>query len=148
MKQERDKVGIIPIGGLGAIGNNMFVLEYGDDSIIIDCGIMFPREDMPGVDFIIPDFSYIRKVRNKVKAIIITHGHEDHIGAVPFLLEEINAPIFSTRLTSGLIQSRLEERPPRVQPNFVEISPRDIVHIGDISTKFGWTRGGRSSSLL
>ena len=136
MRQEKEKVRIIPIGGLGAIGKNMFVFEYGDDSIIVDCGIMFPREDMPGVDFIIPDFSYISKIRDTVKGIIITHGHEDHIGAVPFLLEEVNAPIYSTRLSSGLIQSRLEERPPRVQPTFVEISPRDMVHIGAFVIEF------------
>ena len=136
MKQEKDKVRIIPIGGLGAIGKNMFVFEYGDDSIIVDCGIMFPREDMPGVDFIIPDFSYVSKIRDTIKGIIITHGHEDHIGAVPFLLNEVNAPIFSTKLSAGLIQSRLEERPPRVQPTFVEISPRDMVHIGAFVIEF------------
>lgn len=136
MKQEKDKVRIIPIGGLGAIGRNMFVFEYGDDSIIVDCGIMFPREDMPGVDFIIPDFSYVNKIKSKIKGIIITHGHEDHIGAVPFLLKEVNAPIYSTRLSLGLIQSRLEERPPRFKPNFIEISPRDVVHIGEFVIEF------------
>jgi ribonuclease J len=136
MKQEKDKVRIIPIGGLGAIGRNMFVFEYGDDSIIVDCGIMFPREDMPGVDFIIPDFSYVSKIRDTLKGIIITHGHEDHIGAVPFLLQEVNAPIYSTRLSSGLIQSRLEERPSRFKPTFVEISPRDMVHIGAFVIEF------------
>jgi ribonuclease J len=93
MKQVKEHaLKIIPLGGLGTIGNNMTVFEYGEEIIIVDCGIMFPTEDMPGIDFVIPDFSYVVKNKNRVKAILITHGHEDHIGAIPFLLQAIRAP--------------------------------------------------------
>ena len=136
MKKDREKVRIIPIGGLSAVGKNMMILEYGDDSIIIDCGIMFPGDDMPGVDFIIPDFSYAVKNKKNIRGIIITHGHEDHIGAMPYLLDEINAPVYATKLTLGLIQNRLDERTPKFQPTFIEISPRDIVHIGEFVIEF------------
>lgn len=130
------KVRIIPIGGLNGIGNNMTVFEYEDDLIIVDCGIMFPNDEMPGVDYIIPDFTYIIRNRHRVRGIVITHGHEDHIGAVPFLLQEVSAPIYATKLTLGLIQSRLEEKPPRETPTFVEMSPRDLVHIGAFTVEF------------
>jgi ribonuclease J len=91
-------VKIIPLGGLGAIGKNIMLLEQGDDIIIIDCGIMFPRDEMPGIDYIIPDLSYVRRNKSKVKGIILTHGHEDHIGAISFLLQEVQAPIYATKL--------------------------------------------------
>lgn len=136
MKKDKEKVRIIPIGGLSAVGKNMMILEYGDDSIIIDCGIMFPGDDMPGVDFIIPDFSYAVKNKKNIRGIIVTHGHEDHIGAMPYLLDEINAPVYATKLTLGLIQNRLDERTPKFQPTFIEISPRDIVHIGEFVIEF------------
>jgi len=135
-KKEQDKVRILSLGGLGAVGGNMMVMEYRDEMMIIDCGIMFPSDDMPGVDLIIPDFSYVIKNRKKLKAIVVTHGHEDHIGAIPFLLQEINAPIYATKLTIGLIQSRLAERKPREEPVFIEIVPRDLVHIGSMAVEF------------
>lgn len=136
MKAKKDKVRIIPLGGLGSIGKNMTVFEYGEEIIIVDCGIGFPEEGMPGVDLLIPDFSYIIKNKKKLKGIIITHGHEDHIGAIPFLLKEVSAPIYATKLTIGLIQSRFAERSPKNQPVFIEISPRDIVHIGSFIIEF------------
>ena len=135
-KKEQEKVRIISLGGLGAVGGNMMLLEYRDEMLIIDCGIMFPSDDMPGVDLIIPDFSYVIKNRKRLKAIIVTHGHEDHIGAIPFLLQEVTAPIYATRLTIGLIQSRLAERKPREEPVFMEIVPRDLVHIGSFAVEF------------
>lgn len=98
------------LGGLGEVGKNMVVLEYRHDIIIIDAGIGFPEEDMFGVDVLIPDISYLRKRADRVRAIFITHGHEDHIGAIPYLLDELQAPIYSTRLTQGLLQARLKER--------------------------------------
>src|SRR4030042_397332 len=116
---------IIPLGGLSGIGKNITLFEYRDEIIIVDCGIMFPTDEMPGIDYIIPDFSYIRKQRSKVKGIVITHGHEDHIGAIPYLLHEVNAPIYATTLTIGIIQSRLEELPPKHEPEFREVKPRD-----------------------
>ena len=125
-------VKIIPLGGLGAIGKNIMLLEQGDDIIIIDCGIMFPRDEMPGIDYIIPDLSYVRRNKSKVKGIILTHGHEDHIGAISFLLQEVQAPIYATKLTIGLVRSRLEERPLRYEPRFVEVKPRQIEEIGPL----------------
>ncbi|MCU0846390.1 MAG: ribonuclease J [Spirochaetes bacterium] len=131
MKKKKDnKIRIIPLGGLGAIGKNMTLFEYNNDIIIVDCGIMFPNDEMPGVDFIIPDFTYVRENKSKIKGIIITHGHEDHIGAIPYLLKEIDAPIYATKLTIGLIQSRLVEKPPKKTPRFIEIAPRVITAIG------------------
>ena len=135
--KERDgKIRIIPLGGLGAVGKNITLIEYNDDILIIDCGIMFPTEEMPGIDFLIPDFSYLFKNKARIKGLIVTHGHEDHIGAIPFLLQKINVPIYGTKLSLGLIQSRLTERPPSEEPRFIEISPRDIQHIGAFRVEF------------
>ncbi len=102
-----NKLRIIPLGGLGEVGKNMMVIEYGQDTIIIDAGIMFPESDMLGVDFIIPDWQYLRDKFDRVRAIIITHGHEDHIGALGHLMREVNAPICATPLTRGLVESKL-----------------------------------------
>lgn len=131
-----NSIKIIPFGGLGAIGNNMTLFEFNDSIIVVDCGIMFPGDDLPGIDFVIPDFTYIKKNKHKIKAIIITHGHEDHIGAVPFFLQAVNVPVYATKLTIGLIQSRLQERPAREKPVFNEVSPRDRIHIGPFMIEF------------
>lgn len=137
MKQGKEQsVKILPLGGLDAIGKNMTVFEYGEDIIIVDCGIMFPTEETPGIDFIIPDFSYVVKNRHRIKGILITHGHEDHIGAVPFLLKEVSAPVFATRLTLGLIQNRLEERPPRRKPELREVAPGERFALGAFEVEF------------
>ncbi len=101
---------IIPIGGVGEIGKNMTAIEYGDDIIVIDTGIMFPENDMLGIDYIIPDFQYLIERRDRVRAIVITHGHEDHTGAIPHVLQEINVPIYATPLTRGLIEVKLARR--------------------------------------
>ena len=127
---------IIPLGGLGVIGKNITLFEYRNEIIIVDCGIMFPTDEMPGIDYIIPDFSYIKKNKSKVKGILITHGHEDHIGAIPYLLQEVQAPIYGTKLSIGLIQSRLEELPPKREPEFIEIKPRDQKQIGKFLVEF------------
>ena len=102
-------VKLIPIGGLNEIGKNMTVLEYKNDIMIIDCGLSFPEDEMFGIDIVIPDFSYLIKNRERVKGMILTHGHEDHIGAIPYLLKELNLPIYGTRLTLGLVENKLKE---------------------------------------
>lgn len=107
----KPKLKLIPLGGLGEIGKNMMLLEYGDDILVIDCGLMFPEEDMLGIDLVIPDLSYAVEKREKIRGIVVTHGHEDHIGALPYLLSQINkVPIYSTKLTQGLIRVKLRER--------------------------------------
>lgn len=104
-----EKLKIIPLGGLGEIGKNMTVYECGGDLLVVDCGVAFPDNDMFGIDLVIPDMSYLIKHKNRIRAVVITHGHEDHVGAVPFLLREIKVPIYCTPLTAGLIEIKLEE---------------------------------------
>jgi ribonuclease J len=106
----KKRLRIIPIGGLGEIGKNMLAIEYGDDIIVIDAGLMFPQEDMPGVDSVIPDISYLLKKKEHVRGIIITHGHEDHIGGLPYILPQLNVPVYATKLAKDLIALKLKER--------------------------------------
>jgi len=127
---------IIPLGGLDAIGRNMTLFESEDSIIAVDCGIMFPTTEMPGIDFIIPDFSYLRERRSDFKALVITHGHEDHIGAVSHLLQEFDVPVFGTKLTLGLIKNKVKERALNFQPRFIEIEPRENVKIGSFDIGF------------
>ncbi|HEY9062324.1 MAG TPA: ribonuclease J [Pseudobacteroides sp.] len=109
MAKNKKKLKIIPLGGLGEIGKNITAFEYGEDIIVIDCGLAFPEDEMLGIDLVIPDVSYLVKNKDKVKGFVITHGHEDHIGALPYVLRDINVPVFGTKLTLGLIQYKLEE---------------------------------------
>lgn len=134
--RETENIRIIPLGGLGEIGKNMMLIEYQDSIIIVDAGMMFPEDQMPGIDFVIPDFSYITERRNKVKALLLTHGHEDHIGALPYLLKEVNVPVYGTRLTIGFARNRLEEHTFTDKPVFIEIKPREKVSFGAISAEF------------
>lgn len=137
MTQKKNCLRVIPLGGLDEIGKNMTVFECGTDMVVVDAGIMFPDDDHPGVDLILPDFSYITKRRNKLRGIIITHGHEDHTGALPYLLKELGdkVPVLGTKLTLGLIQGKLEEHGIR-KPKLREIRDGTHVNLGVLSFDF------------
>ncbi len=124
------------LGGLGEIGKNMTVLEYGNDIIIVDCGMGFPDEDMPGVDLVIPDISYLTENADKIRGILITHGHEDHIGAVPYVLQQISAPIYGTRLSLGIIEGKLDENPPPTEPELYTVEAGDVISLGVFKAEF------------
>jgi len=127
---------IIPLGGLGEIGMNMMVFEYGDTMFVVDSGLMFPEDYMLGVDFVIPNLDYIRQNRSKVAAIVLTHAHEDHIGALPYLLKEINVPVFGTPFTLGLVRHKLEERELISGIELHEIYPAEQLRLGPFELEF------------
>ncbi len=127
---------IIPLGGIGEIGLNMTVLEYGDDIIVIDAGLMFPDAEMLGVDIVIPDFAYLLENRSKVRAVLLTHAHEDHIGALPFLLKELKVPIYGTKLTLGFVKEKLREHGLDSEAELIVVKPRDIVTLGCFQVEF------------
>ncbi len=131
-----EKLRIVPLGGLGEIGKNMLSIEYGRNILIIDSGIMFPESDMLGVDYIIPDWGYLRDKKDLVRAIVITHGHEDHIGALSHFLAEFNVPVYATRLTQGLIEVKLKRRQRLAEPpTFHTFAPGDVVKIGPFTVE-------------
>jgi ribonuclease J len=107
--KKKKKLKIIPLGGMGEIGKNITVFEYDEDMFVVDCGVAFPEDDMLGIDLVIPDVTYLTKNIEKVRGIVVTHGHEDHIGALPYILKELNVPVYGTKLTLGLIEQKLEE---------------------------------------
>jgi len=127
---------IIPLGGLGEIGMNMMVYQYDDDIIIVDCGLMFPSPEMLGIDYVIPDISWLRERREQIRAICLTHGHEDHIGALPFVLQELNVPVYGTALTLGFVKAKLEEYKLPEKVEFEVVKPRDSVTLGCFQVEF------------
>ena len=129
-KYRKGSMRITPLGGLGEIGRNMNVIEYNGHLLLIDCGVLFPEEEQPGVDLILPDFSYIKNRLDKVDALVLTHGHEDHIGSIPYLLQKFDLPIYGTRLTCGLIRNKLEEFGLAGKTKFVEITPKQKIKLG------------------
>ncbi|MGM9668161.1 MAG: ribonuclease J [Faecousia sp.] len=131
-----EKLKIIPLGGLDEIGKNITVLEYGKDMIVVDCGVGFPDDDMYGVDLVIPDFSYLVKNANKLRGMFITHGHEDHIGSIPYCMQEVRCPIHGTAMTNGLIRLKLEEHELAGQVKLVTHKPGDVVKAGCFSVEF------------
>ena len=129
-------VRIIPLGGLNEIGKNMTVYECGNDMFIVDCGLAFPDETMLGIDIVIPDFTYVVQNKEKIRGVFITHGHEDHIGGIPYLMKEIDAPLYATKLTLGLIKNKLKEHGLSNQVKMMEVKPGDTIKAGCMSVEF------------
>jgi ribonuclease J len=136
LRKERDKVKVIPLGGLGEIGKNMTAIEYKDDIIVIDCGLKFPDDEMLGVDLVIPDITYLKKNIERVRGIFLTHGHEDHIGALPYVLKEINIPVYGTKLTLGIVETKLKEHRILSKVKLNCVKPKDIIRLQNMSVEF------------
>ncbi|MBI4100580.1 ribonuclease J [Candidatus Microgenomates bacterium] len=131
---ENEALKIIPLGGVGDVTKNMYIYEYGDDILVVDCGVGFPDEGMPGVDLIIPDVSSLLERKHKVKGIVLTHGHEDHIGALPYILPKLNVPVFATRLTAGLAEVKLKEW--GLEKNIQVVKPQETLELGVFKIDF------------
>ena len=130
------KIRVIPLGGLGEVGKNMTVIEYEDDMIVVDCGLGFPDDDMPGIDLVIPDISYLEANKDKLRGVFLTHGHEDHIGAVPYMLRSINPPVYGTPLTLGIIKNKLEEHILPWRPSLRPVNAGDVIKAGALEIEF------------
>ena len=133
---KKSNLKIIPLGGLLEIGKNITVIEYEDDIILIDCGLGFPEDDMLGVDLVIPDVTYLEKNKEKIRGLVITHGHEDHIGGIPYLLKQINIPIYATKLTAGLITNKLEEHNLVRSTKLKEVKAGQVITLGSMKVEF------------
>ena len=133
---KKPNIKIIPLGGLEEIGKNITVFEYDNDIIVVDCGLEFPTDDMLGIDLVIPDVSYLVKNKEKIKGMVITHGHEDHIGAIPYVLQQVNMPIYATKLTVGLIKGKLEEHHLLRSTKLIEVEQGQTVKLGKFSVEF------------
>ena len=132
----KESLRIIPLGGLGEIGKNITAIEYEDEIIVIDCGISFPDEDMYGIDLVIPDIKYLLDNKDKVKGLFLTHGHEDHIGAIPYILKQINMHVYGTKLTIGLVESKLKEHDMLSKTNLIPISPGESIKLNKLIIEF------------
>lgn len=133
---DHEKLSFIPLGGLGEIGKNMYILEYNNEIIVIDSGLKFPDSELPGIDYIVPDISYLEANRDKILAIIITHGHEDHVGGLPYVLPRLNVPLYGTQLTLGLIKNKLQDDLPGFRPETYEVRAGDVIKIGSFTIRF------------
>ena len=131
-----EKLKIIPLGGLNEIGKNMTAYEYGGEIIVVDCGMAFPGDDMYGIDCVIPDVSYLIKNKSRIRGLFITHGHEDHIGAIPYVLKQINMPIYCTRFTAGLIKLKLEEHQLVKSTKLITVEAGKSVRAGKFTVEF------------
>jgi conserved hypothetical protein len=134
--EKTEKLKVMSLGGVSEIGKNLSVLEYGDDIIIIDCGLGFPDDDMLGVDLVIPDVSYLEKNFDKIRGILLTHGHEDHIGALPYVLRTLNVPVYGTKLTLGILENKLAEHGLLKSVNLITVAAGDVVTLGVFSAEF------------
>ena len=135
-RKSGQKLKIIPLGGLEQIGMNITAFEYGDSIVVVDCGLSFPEDDMLGIDLVIPDVTYLKENISKVKGFVITHGHEDHIGALPYVLKEVNVPIYSTKLTLALITNKLKEHNLVRSTKLKEVKHGQVINLGDFSIEF------------
>lgn len=135
MAQET-KLQIIPLGGLGEIGKNIMAIRFGRDILVVDCGLSFPEEEMLGIDIVIPDIQFLLENKEQVRGIVLTHGHEDHIGALPYVLKQLNVPVFGTKLTLGLLEAKLREHTFDEEIKMITVNPRETVHIGCFSVEF------------
>ena len=135
-KKDKGKIRIIPLGGLQEIGKNLTVIEYENDMIVVDCGLAFPEEDMLGVDLVIPDITYLEQNRDRIRGIFLTHGHEDHIGALPYVLRSIQPPIYGTKLTLGIIKNKLQEHTLPFAADLRTVSAGDTVRAGALNVEF------------
>ena len=135
-RKEKSKLRVISLGGLGEIGKNITVIEYENDIIIVDCGLGFPDEDMLGIDLVIPDVTYLEENADKIRGLFLTHGHEDHIGAIPYILRQINPPIYGTRLTLGILQNKLSEHSLPYKPTLNCVDAGDTIRVGAFSVEF------------
>ena len=133
---KKENLKIIPLGGLLEVGKNLTVFEYKDDIVIVDCGLGFPEDDMLGVDLVIPDITYLEKNKERIRGLVVTHGHEDHIGAIPYLLKQINVPIYATKLTVGLIEHKLEEHKLLRSTKIKVINPGQTINLGSMKVEF------------
>ena len=131
----RNKLKIIPLGGVGEIGKNMTVIEYGEDILIVDCGLIFPDEAMPGIDVVIPDMTYLEQHADRIRGMCVTHGHEDHIGAIPYAMQKFRCPIYGTRFTNALIRHKLEEHH-ITDVTVVDVAPKESVRLGCFAVEF------------
>ena len=134
--KKKNKLKVIPLGGLEEIGKNIFVFEYGDSMFVVDCGLAFPEDEMLGIDMVIPDVSYLEKNADRLKAIIVTHGHEDHIGALPYVLKKVNVPIYGTELTLALIESKLAEHQLQDEVEFKVVKAGQTIQLGAFKVEF------------
>src|SRR3954447_16469473 len=130
------KLQVIPLGGLGEFGMNMTAFRYGIDMILVDCGMMFPDAELLGVDLVMPDLTFLKEHQAKIRAVVLTHGHEDHIGAVPYFLQEIDVPVYGTAFTLALVDRRLEEYDLEEEPRFIKVKPKQVVEIGPFKIEF------------
>ena len=130
------KLQVIPLGGLGEFGMNMTAIRYGDDIIVVDCGMMFPDAELLGVDLVMPDLTFLKENQAQVRAVILTHGHEDHIGAVPYFLSEIDVPVYGTAFTLALVERRLEEYDLENEPRLIKVKPKQAIDIGPFKIEF------------
>jgi len=131
-----EKMKIIPLGGLNEVGKNMTVYEHGGEIIVVDCGMGFPDGDMYGIDLVIPDATYLVKNRGRIRGLFITHGHEDHIGAIPYILRQVNMPVYCTRLTAGLIKLKLEEHGLLKQTKLITVEAGEMIRVGKFYVEF------------